>query len=83
MALQRPPNPMPDWVRKALEEQGLMAAYKARPPYQRNDWMGWIARAKRPETQQRRAEKMLAELAQGHGYMGMAWQPKPGGTDKS
>ncbi|HSG43712.1 MAG TPA: YdeI/OmpD-associated family protein [Anaerolineales bacterium] len=27
-------------------------AYNARPPYQRNDYIGWITRAKREETKQ-------------------------------
>lgn len=77
MSLRRDINPMPDFVRAALDARGLHAAFDARPDYQRNDWLGWIARAKREETRQRRLEKMLTELAQGHGYMGMAWQPSP------
>jgi uncharacterized protein YdeI (YjbR/CyaY-like superfamily) len=75
MSLTRPRNPMPDDVAAALAQRGLRDAFDARPAYQRNDWLGWIARAKREETRQRRMEKMLAELAQGHGYMGMEWQP--------
>ncbi|PHQ82747.1 MAG: hypothetical protein COB65_08555 [Thalassobium sp.] len=77
MALTRDINPMPDFVRAALDARGLRAAFDARPAYQRNDWLGWIAAPKREETRQRRLEKMLTELAQGHGYMGMAWQPQP------
>ena len=75
-ALKRPINPMPDTVKAALEARGLMDAYRARPPYQQNDWLGWIARAKRPETQAKRLDAMLAELAAGHGYMGMTWTPR-------
>jgi len=33
--LQRPLYPMPDTVREALAERGLMDDYLARPPYQR------------------------------------------------
>ena len=33
--LRRPGHPMPAFVREALEEAGLMAAYEARPAYQR------------------------------------------------
>ncbi|NBD29684.1 MAG: hypothetical protein GVY31_06560 [Alphaproteobacteria bacterium] len=66
---------MPDDVEAALAERGLRATFDARPLYQRNDWLGWIARAKRHETRHRRMEKMLSELAQGHGYMGMEWNP--------
>jgi len=73
MALQRPLNPMPDDVRTALDERGLKAAYEARPPYQRNDYLSWIARAKRPETRQKRLDQMLDELEQGGIYMRMRW----------
>jgi len=75
-ALHRPANPMPPAVRRELQDRGLMAAFEARPPYQRNDWLGWIARAKRPETRARRLASMLAELEAGHGYMGMDWRPR-------
>ena len=74
-ALQRSIQPMPDFVAEALATEGLRAAYDARPPYQRNDYLGWINRAKLEETRQRRMQKMLAELRAGHGYMGMDWRP--------
>ena len=45
--LKRPRYPMPDFVKQALEERGLMAAYKDRPAYQQNDYVGWISHAKR------------------------------------
>lgn len=67
---------MPDFVCDALDEHGLRSAYDARPPYQRNDYLGWINRAKREETKQGRLAIMLRELEAGHGYMGMAWQPR-------
>ena len=75
-ALKRTINPMPPFVEQALEKHDLRGAFEARPDYQRNDWLGWIARAKKEDTQMRRLEKMLAELKAGHGYMGMAWEPK-------
>jgi len=31
---------MPDFIREALNERGLMDAYSARPPYQQNDYIG-------------------------------------------
>ena len=65
---------MPEFVREALSINGLEGAYAARPPYQRNDYLMWINNAKQEATKQRRLAKMLAELAQGHGYMGMVWQ---------
>ncbi|HEU0053322.1 MAG TPA: YdeI/OmpD-associated family protein [Longimicrobium sp.] len=67
---------MPDDVREALEERGAMDAYRARPPYQRNDYLGWIARAKLPATRARRLAQMLDELAAGDVYMKMAWHAR-------
>jgi len=64
---------MPDAIRDALTARSLMGAYDARPPYQRNDYIGWITRAKRPETQQKRLETMLRELDSGSGYMGLPY----------
>jgi uncharacterized protein YdeI (YjbR/CyaY-like superfamily) len=64
---------MPAFVRQALAARGLIEAYRARPPYQRNDYLGWITRAKRPETQARRLAQMLDELEGGDRYMKMRW----------
>ena len=72
--LKRPRNAMPPWVRQAVASRGLMEAYRARPPYQRNDYLGWITRAKLPETRTRRLEQMLDELAGGTLYMKMRWR---------
>jgi uncharacterized protein YdeI (YjbR/CyaY-like superfamily) len=73
--LKRPLQPMPDDVRLALEQRGLAAAYEARPAYQRNDYLGWIALAKRPDTRAKRIEQMLDELARGGVYMNMPHRP--------
>jgi uncharacterized protein YdeI (YjbR/CyaY-like superfamily) len=62
---------MPDFIRNALEDQNLMKDYRARPDYQQNDYIGWITRAKRPETQQKRLQQMLNELDKGGVYMNM------------
>lgn len=70
---RRPRYPMPTDVRHALEAAGLLDVYDARPPYQRNDYIGWIERAKRPETRMKRIDQMLAELEQGDVYMRMEW----------
>ena len=70
---RRQRHPMPDLVRDALEAHGLKEAYDARPPYQRNDYVGWIARAKREDTRQRRLAQMLDELRRGDVYMKMPW----------
>ena len=78
MTLKRAQNPMPEFVKAALESEGVAAAYAARPPYQRNDYLGWISRAKREATQAKRLRQMLDELAAGDAYMGMAWRGKAG-----
>jgi uncharacterized protein YdeI (YjbR/CyaY-like superfamily) len=66
---------MPDDVRLELEERGLMDAYNERPAYQRNDYIGWIGGAKRPETRAARIAQMLHELEQGGVYMNMDHPP--------
>ena len=66
---------MPAWITAALREAGLQEAYAARPAYQRNDYVGWIVRAKLEPTRRRRLDRMLAELAEGGVYMGMEHGP--------
>ena len=74
--LSRPIHPMPDFVKAALVERGLLGAYRSRPPYQQNDYVGWINRAKRFETKQKRLNQMLDELEQGDLYMKMDYRPR-------
>ena len=69
--LKRPRHPMPDFVKRALEERGLMEAYKERPAYQQNDYVGWINQAKRQETKEKRLRQMLDELEMGGVYLNM------------
>lgn len=69
--LKRPQHPIPDFVQAALIERGLMDAYHARPAYQQNDYLGWIAKAKREETKLKRLTQMLNELEAGGVYMKM------------
>lgn len=71
--LKRDAQPMPGFVRKALEERRLMSAYKMRPPYQRNDYLGWINRAKLDATKAKRLAQMLDEVERGDVYMKMKW----------
>jgi uncharacterized protein YdeI (YjbR/CyaY-like superfamily) len=73
--LKRPVQKMPDWVGAALDQSSLRPKYEARPPYQQNDYLSWITRAKRPATQQKRLQQMLDELKQGDVYMKMDWPP--------
>ena len=67
---------MPDYVEEALVDSGLMETYRERPPYQQNDYIGWITRAKRPETRAKRIQQMLDELRAGNVYMKMQWRGK-------
>lgn len=74
--LKRERYPMPPFVQAALVERGLMEAYQHRPPYQQNDYIGWITRGKREETQAKRLAQMLDELERDDSYMGMAYRAK-------
>lgn len=75
MPLTRIRHKMPDYIREALTERNLMDAYHERPDYQQNDYIGWITRAKREETKQKRLAQMLDELEGGKLYMNMKWHP--------
>jgi uncharacterized protein YdeI (YjbR/CyaY-like superfamily) len=66
---------MPEDVKMALDERALIESYDERPFYQRNDYLAWIGRAKRPETRQKRIQQMLEELELGGLYMGMDHAP--------
>jgi len=67
---------MPDFIRDVLNEHGLMGTYHSRPPYQQNDYIGWIQRAKLEITKQKRLNQMLDELRKGNVYMKMKWSSK-------
>lgn len=53
--LVRPEQPMQDWVRTALDKEGLLARYAERPADQRNDYLMWINAAKQDATRQKAA----------------------------
>lgn len=74
--LKRGKHKMPAFIKSALEADNLMSTYKNRPPYQQNDYIGWITRAKREETKQKRLQQMLDELQKGDVYMNMRWGRK-------
>lgn len=76
MTLTRTRHQMPEYIRLALTERGLMEAYLARPDYQQNDYIGWILRAKREATREKRLMQMLEELEGGTRYMKMKWHPQ-------
>lgn len=71
----RPTHGMPEDVRAALKTGKVEDAYKARPPYQRNDYIGWITEAKRDATREKRIKTMVADLKKGGTYMGMPHKP--------
>lgn len=71
--LSRPLQPMPEDIRERLEARGVMDHYRSRPAYQRNDYLMWIAKAKRPDTREKRVVQMLDELEAGGVYMRMKW----------
>lgn len=72
--LTRAIHPTPKSMRKALVDNSLLSAYSARPPYQQNDYVGWITRAKLEATQRKRLQQMLDELKKGDRYMNMPWR---------
>jgi uncharacterized protein YdeI (YjbR/CyaY-like superfamily) len=72
----RPRYEMPDFIHEALNAHGLTGVYRSRPPYQQNDYIGWIQRAKLEATKQKRLSQMLDELKRGNIYMKMKWNQK-------
>ena len=54
---------MPVDVATALTESGVRRAYDERPAYQRNDYIGWIERAKTADTRSRANGHSWDELA--------------------
>ena len=67
---------MPPFVKQALISNNLMTAYRRRPPYQQNDYVGWITRAKQKATQEKRLNQMIDELIRGDRYMKMVYAAK-------
>lgn len=69
------PQPMPGNVRGALAKRKLTDAYRARPHYQQQDYLKWIALAVGPAAKQQRLDQMLSELENGKLYKGEPWTP--------
>ena len=69
--LTRPIHPIPDFVEEALNKHALTEAYRARPAYQQNDYVGWVNSAKRHATKLKRLNQMLEELRTSGIYMRM------------
>jgi len=66
---------MPGNVRGALAKKNLMDAFRARPDYQQNDYLKWIATGAGPATKQERLDQMLDELQKGGLFKGEPWTP--------
>ncbi len=77
-SLKRKLQPMPDDIAERLKAEGLEKAYAVRPAYQRNDYLGWIARAKQEATREKRIRQMLDELKAGGAYMRMKYSGPTG-----
>jgi len=69
------PQPMPGNVRGALAKKSLMDAFRARPDYQQNGYLKWIASAAGPAAKQQRLDQMLDELHEGGLFQGEPWTP--------
>lgn len=69
------PQPLPGNVRSALHKRDLMDAYIARPAYQKDDYLKWLAQAAGPTAKQKRLDQMLDELAAGNVFKGEPWTP--------
>jgi uncharacterized protein YdeI (YjbR/CyaY-like superfamily) len=74
--LKRDIHPMPGHIRQTLKKEGLWEAYKGRPAYQQNDYVGWISQAKQEATKEKRLKQMVGELKKGGVYMRMKWNGK-------
>jgi Bacteriocin-protection, YdeI or OmpD-Associated len=71
----RPRYEMPDFIGEALHQHKLMDAYRSRPPYQQNDYIGTlcVTPARLEATRKKRLNQMLDELKGGKLYMNMEW----------
>lgn len=72
---KREPKPMPGFVKGALAKAKLLDAFRARPEYQREEYLGWIDRAIGKTEKDKRLAQLVEELGKGNVYMGEAWEP--------
>jgi hypothetical protein len=74
---------LPGKVRAALAKRNLMDAYLARPEYQRDDYLKWIALAAGPIEKQKRLDQMLDEVEKGNVFKGEPYTPPKPATPAS
>lgn len=79
-----PPKPlipqkhaMPGFVRSALTKHDLMDAFRARPDYQQNEYLGWLGKAVTDAEKKKRAAQLVDELTKGDAFLGKPWAPPP------
>jgi len=58
-----------------LKRKGVLKEYIDRPAYQKNDYIGWITRARTEKTRSKRLTIMIDELKDGNKYMKMDYRP--------
>ncbi len=68
-------QPMPGNIKTALAKRDLLDAFAARPDYQRNEYLKWIAQAAGPAAKDKRLQQMLDEVASGGLFKGEPWTP--------
>ena len=68
---------MPGNVRGELAKRKLLDAFQARPVYQQNDYLKWIASAAGTTAKQQRLDQMLDELEKGGLFKSDPWTPPP------
>jgi hypothetical protein len=66
---------MPGNVRTALVKRDLMDAFLARPEYQRDGYLKWIAQAAGTIEKQKRLDQMLDEVEKGDVFKGEPYTP--------
>jgi hypothetical protein len=59
---------LPDDLNHALDAAGLRDTFMNMSPSHRKEYLKWIDEAKKPETRQRRLEKMLEMIAAGQKF---------------
>lgn len=73
-ATPRQEKQLPTDLETSLIQARQLENYKARPRYQRTDYITWIERAARTETREKRITQMIEELQGGDSYMGMSYK---------
>ena len=74
--LARPHLPLPADVRHALVGHGVLGAFKERSPYQQDDHIARVNRARVVESRVARVMELVAELQHGDPFMRTAWRAR-------